>query len=112
MASLYLGRAWTDDARQRLAEKLQAPWEQPPADLTIEPVVTLGEPGSVLTAMACQPGDILVIGTGRRGTLAHLFLRLGQPATAWPMRTSPWRQPTHPAAHPLRAMPCGRFQAG
>jgi hypothetical protein len=27
----------------------------------------------VLTGIAYQPGDILVIGTGRRGTLAHLF---------------------------------------
>jgi nucleotide-binding universal stress UspA family protein len=71
--SLYLRRVWTEDARQRLAESLQAAWGQLPADLTIDPVVARGEPGPVLTAIACQPGDILVIGTGRRGTLAHLF---------------------------------------
>ena len=71
--SFYLRRVWTEDARQRLRETLQAAWGQPPADLTIEPVVARGEPGPVLTAIANQPGDILVIGTGRRGTVAHLF---------------------------------------
>ena len=55
--SLYLRRVWTEDARQRLAESLQAAWGQPPADLTIDPVVARGEPGPVLTAIACQPGD-------------------------------------------------------
>jgi nucleotide-binding universal stress UspA family protein len=71
--SLYLRRIWTEDARQRLREALQAAWGQLPADLTIDPVVERGEPGPVLTAIASQPGDILVIGAGRRGTLAHLF---------------------------------------
>ena len=71
--SFYLRRVWTEDARQRLRETLQVAWGQPPADLTIEPVVERGEPGPVLIAIAYQPGDILVIGTGRRGTLAHLL---------------------------------------
>jgi universal stress protein family protein len=35
--SLYLRRVWTEDARQRLAESLQATWGQSPADLTIAP---------------------------------------------------------------------------
>ena len=71
--SFYLRRVWTEDARQRLQEALEAAWGQPPADLDIQPRVERGEPGAVLTAIACQPGDVLVIGTGRRGTLTHLY---------------------------------------
>jgi nucleotide-binding universal stress UspA family protein len=36
--SFYLRRVWTEDARQRLREALEAAWGQPSADLTIEPV--------------------------------------------------------------------------
>jgi len=71
--SFYLRRVWTEDARQRLREALDVAWGQPPADLTIEPVVERGEPGAVLTSIANQEGDVLVIGAGRRGTLTHLF---------------------------------------
>ena len=71
--SFYLRRVWTEDARQRLREALQAAWGQLPADLTIDPIVERGEPGPVLTAIANHPGDILVIGAGRRGTLARVF---------------------------------------
>ena len=70
--SLYLRRVWTEDARQRLAEALEAAWGQPPADLDIKPRVERGEPGAALTSIANQTGDVLVIGTGRRGTLTHL----------------------------------------
>ena len=69
----YLRRARGEDARQRLQDALAAAWGQPPAHLTITPVVERGEPGPVLTAIADQPGDVLVIGTGRRGTLARVF---------------------------------------
>lgn len=69
----YLRRVWSQDARQRLQDTLAAAWGPPPADLTITPVVERGEPGPVLTAIASQPGDVLVIGTGRRGTLARVF---------------------------------------
>jgi nucleotide-binding universal stress UspA family protein len=71
--SFYLRRVWTEDAWQRLREALEAAWGQPPADLTIEPVVERGEPGAVLISIASQEGDVLVIGAGRRGTLTHLF---------------------------------------
>jgi nucleotide-binding universal stress UspA family protein len=71
--SVYLRRVWSEDAWQRLREALGAAWGQLPADLDIKPCVERGEPGPVLTAIAYQPDDALVIGTGRRGTLAHLF---------------------------------------
>jgi nucleotide-binding universal stress UspA family protein len=71
--SFCLRRVWTDDARQRLREALQGAWGQPSADLAIEPVVERGEPGAVLTSIANQEGDVLVIGAGRRGTLARLL---------------------------------------
>jgi hypothetical protein len=35
-------------------------------------VVRRGKPGPVLTSLARQPGDLLVIGTGRRGLLRRL----------------------------------------
>jgi hypothetical protein len=44
--SLYLRRVWTEDARQRLREALEAAWGQLPADLTIDPVGARDEPGS------------------------------------------------------------------
>jgi nucleotide-binding universal stress UspA family protein len=69
----YLRRVWREDARQRLQDALAAAWGQPPADLTITPVVERGEPGPVLTGIADQPDDVLVIGAGRRGTLARVF---------------------------------------
>jgi len=71
--SFYLRRVWTEDARRRLREALEASWGQTPAYLDIKPRVERGEPGAVLTSIANQTGDILVIGTGRRGTLTHLF---------------------------------------
>lgn len=93
--SLYLRRVWTEDARQRLAASLQAAWGQLPADLTIDPVVARGEPGPVLTAIAYQPGDILVIGTGRRGRWPTCS-PAGSAATAWPTPTSHWWPSRHP----------------
>lgn len=40
--------------------------------MRIEPAVLRGEAGPVLACCACRPGDLLVIGTGRRGTLSRL----------------------------------------
>jgi nucleotide-binding universal stress UspA family protein len=115
--SFYLRRVWTGDARRRLREALQAAWGQPSADLTIDPVVERGEPGAVLTSIANQAGDILVIGAGRRGTLAHMFsgrvsryclahaqvpiVAISPPALATQSRNSPlswvfWHRPLTP----------------
>ena len=42
-----------------------------PAGRPAEPRVLRGEPGEVLVAAACEPGDLLVVGAGRRGAVRH-----------------------------------------
>ena len=70
---MHLRRVWTEDAWQRLREALDAAWGQLPADLTVQLVVERGDPGRVLTIIASDPGDLLVVGTGRRATLTRVF---------------------------------------
>jgi hypothetical protein len=67
-----LRRLWTDDAWQRLREALGTAFGGLPAGIRAQPVVRRGKPGKVLTGLACQPGDLLVVGTGRRGPLRRL----------------------------------------
>ena len=43
-----------------------------PAGRPAEPKVLRGDPGEVLVAAACEPGDLLVVGAGRRGAVRHL----------------------------------------
>jgi nucleotide-binding universal stress UspA family protein len=56
-----LRRIWAQDAHQRLQDTLNLAWGTPP----------IGQPGPVLAGAACRPGDLLVIGAGRRGALAR-----------------------------------------
>jgi nucleotide-binding universal stress UspA family protein len=69
----YLRRVWVEDAWRRLADALDAAFGGPPGDLPNEPRVIRGEAGSVLVREASHPGDLLVIGTGRHGTVSRLF---------------------------------------
>ena len=71
--SPLLRRLWTDDAWQRLWDAIDAAWGQLPADLPVWPMVERGAPGWVLTVIASDPADLLVVGTGRRGTLTGAF---------------------------------------
>jgi nucleotide-binding universal stress UspA family protein len=68
----YLRRIWMDDARRRLRDALNAAWGEIPDKLPVEPLVQRGEAGWVLVSLACCPGDLLVVGAGRRGALARL----------------------------------------
>lgn len=68
----YLRRIWAEDARQRLSETLIAAWGETPADVPVRPVVERGEAGPVLVALASFPGDLLMIGAGRRGALSRV----------------------------------------
>ena len=69
----YLNRVWAEDAWQRLRDALDAAWGGPqPAGLLVQAVVQRGEPGPVLTGIASEPGDLLVIGAGRRPALARI----------------------------------------
>jgi nucleotide-binding universal stress UspA family protein len=61
-------------ASRRLRDALIAVWGQVPDDPLIQPHVERGPPGWVLVNLACQPGDVLVVGAGRRGALARLVL--------------------------------------
>jgi nucleotide-binding universal stress UspA family protein len=77
--SAYLRSLWRDAAWQRLWEAIDLAFGRIPEDVAIEPDVIRGEPGHVLVGIACQADDLLVIGAGRRGNLAHaLSCRIGR----------------------------------
>jgi nucleotide-binding universal stress UspA family protein len=59
-------------ARQRMRTALFAVWGEDPCDNRIDPRVEQGPPGLILVSVACQPGDLLVVGTGRRGPLHRM----------------------------------------
>ena len=67
-----LRRLWAQDARQRLQDALNLAWGDRPADLPVRPVIRRGHPGPVLVEAACCPGDLLVVGAGRRGALTRI----------------------------------------
>jgi nucleotide-binding universal stress UspA family protein len=43
-----------------------------PAELETRPLIVRGEAGRALVRAASQPGDLLVVGTGRRGAVSRL----------------------------------------
>jgi len=67
-----LRQLWDDDAWQRLWQALDTAFGGLPDGIRVQPAVMRGQPGTVLTGLACQPGDLLVIGAGRRGVLRRL----------------------------------------
>ena len=69
----YLRRIWAEDAGRRLREALDAAFGGLPDDVATEPMAVRGEAGPVLVRAAIRPGDLLVIGTGRHGTVGRLF---------------------------------------
>jgi nucleotide-binding universal stress UspA family protein len=69
----YLRQVWRDAAWLRLWTALELAWGGiAPAGRPAEPRVLRGEPGEVLVAAACGPGDLLVVGAGRRGAVRHV----------------------------------------
>ena len=73
--SPYLRRVWREEARKKLWEAFEAGLGGLPSDVQVEAHVERGETGQVLCAIADQPGDLLVIGTGRRGALTRTLRR-------------------------------------
>jgi nucleotide-binding universal stress UspA family protein len=67
-----LRRACGERARQRLHGVLMAVWGEEPSDKRVQPHVERGPAGWVLVNLADRPGDLLVIGAGRRGRVARL----------------------------------------
>ena len=67
-----LRQLWEDDAWQRLWQAVDTAFGGLPAGIRAQPVVLRGQPGKALTLVARQPGDVLVIGAGRQGSLQRL----------------------------------------
>lgn len=63
---------WQFLACRRLREALIAVWGEVPSDPLVEPHVERGPAGWVLVNLACRPGDVLVVGAGRRSALARM----------------------------------------
>jgi hypothetical protein len=68
----YLRQACQDLARQRLRDALITVWGEVPADRRVQPQVARGPAGQVLVSLAAAPGDVLVVGAGRRGALGRV----------------------------------------
>ena len=69
--SPYLRKVWQDAAWQRLCAAVDLALGGVPDDVAFRSQVVRGAAGQVLTGIACSPGDLLVIGAGRRGPVAH-----------------------------------------
>jgi nucleotide-binding universal stress UspA family protein len=69
--SPYLRGLWREAARQRLRNAIELALGGVPDDVPFESDVQRGDPAHVLVSVACHPDDVLVIGAGRRGVLAH-----------------------------------------
>lgn len=69
--SPYLRRVWKDAAMERLMGAFDAGLGGLPADVRVDPCVVRGDTGPVLVGLAQQPGDLLVIGTGRRASVGR-----------------------------------------
>jgi|HubBroStandDraft_1064217.scaffolds.fasta_scaffold12782_2 nucleotide-binding universal stress UspA family protein len=70
--SPYLRQIWTDAARTRLAQALDAAWGGDIAGLAVRRAVVRGEPGQVLVDLA-EHGDTLVVGAGRRSWFSRIW---------------------------------------
>jgi DNA-binding MarR family transcriptional regulator/nucleotide-binding universal stress UspA family protein len=67
-----LGPECHETACRRMREALLAVWGEDPHDPLVRPWVQLGPPGPVLVSLACRPGDVLVVGAGRRDPLRRI----------------------------------------
>jgi nucleotide-binding universal stress UspA family protein len=68
-----LREAWVHAARNRLWQAVELSIGAAPADIEFAPRVERGEAGEVLTRVANQDGDVLVIGAGRAGAVHRLL---------------------------------------
>jgi nucleotide-binding universal stress UspA family protein len=73
--SPHLRRAWREAAAARLTAAFEEGLGGLPADLQAEPRVERGDTGPVLVDVASEPGDLLVIGTGRRHPVSRALRR-------------------------------------
>lgn len=71
--SPYLRATWQAAAVEQLNEAIELGLGGLPFDIDLRPAVLRGEPGRVLVIAASEPGDLLVVGTGRRGPVERLL---------------------------------------
>jgi hypothetical protein len=71
-ADRHLCQEWRHRACHQLMSALAAVWGQVPANPLVQHCVERGPAGWVLVNTARRPGDLLVVGAGRQGTLARL----------------------------------------
>jgi nucleotide-binding universal stress UspA family protein len=69
--SPYLREVWANAAKQRLLDAFEAGLGGMPGDVEIQGRVERGETGPVLVDVAAEPGDLLVVGTGRRSLVGR-----------------------------------------
>jgi nucleotide-binding universal stress UspA family protein len=69
----HLRQVWRDIAYKRLRDALIAAWGAVPDDPPVRPFVQCGKPGWVLVSIAGCPGDLLIVGAGRRGALTRMI---------------------------------------
>lgn len=73
-ASAELRRTCRELARQQLRDALLAIWGEIPGNPWVQPCIERGPAGRVLVSLARCPGDVLVIGAGRRTRLTRVAL--------------------------------------
>jgi nucleotide-binding universal stress UspA family protein len=71
--SPVLREIWQNAATERLRAAFDEGLGGEPADIRVQQRVGRGEPGLVLADFAGEPGDLLVIGTGRRTFTGRLL---------------------------------------
>ena len=67
-----LRSAWENAAWSRLWAAVDLALGGPPDDVACTPKVVRSEPAQALTLMATEPGDLLVVGAGRRGPVRRM----------------------------------------
>ena len=70
---LQLRTTWREHAWRQLRTAFEEGLGGIPADLQVEPRIEDGDTAPVLVAIASRPGDLLIIGTGRRAGLVRLL---------------------------------------
>jgi len=69
--SPYLRQVWQEAACKRLTEAFDEGLGGVPDGLRVQALVERGDAGPVLVEVAGEPGDLLVIGTGRRNPIGR-----------------------------------------
>jgi nucleotide-binding universal stress UspA family protein len=67
-----LREVWVHAARERLRQAVELAIGGPPSGVEFAMNAARGDAGPVLTDLAAEPGDVLVIGAGRQGALRRL----------------------------------------